>query len=92
MFIGFTLRLLGNLQLSAQYRIVVGPDPLAGGEVLEGLDSLLDLPGHLDQERLLAQKAHDCVNSVGRDPVEKEAHDLGHHLQNDLKVCCQNQF
>ena len=59
------------------------PDPLVRREVHERLDSCLDLPSHLDQEGLVTQEAEDSVDSVGGDPVEEEAHDLGHHLESE---------
>ena len=73
-------------------RVVVGPDPLVGREVLERLDAGVNLPDHLDEEGLVTKEADDRVDGVGGDPVEEEAHDLGHHLQKDLKVCYQNQL
>ena len=67
--------------LVERYRVVVGPDPLVAREKLQRFDASADLSCQLNHVGFFAQKAEDCIDGVGGNPVEYEAHYISQHLE-----------
>ena len=64
-------------------RVIIVPDPLVAREVLERLDAGVDLCYGLDHEGLFAQKAEDCIDDIGGNPVLDDAQHIGQHLESE---------